>query len=225
MTRLVLGSASSGRLKVLRQAGVDPLVIVSAVDEDAILAAHTGAGPGDAVSALATAKADDVVTQLPADVAADFVVIGCDSMLYIDGQLRGKPDSVLTVYEQWQTMAGRSGDLHTGHCLVRLRDRSVIHRETQSVSTTVHFGIPSAADLDAYVDSEEPLGVAGSFTLDGLGGWFVDRIEGDPSAVIGLSMPLTRVLLARAGVSIAALWAANPLAVNRGRRNSPRQGL
>ncbi|MGB8206865.1 MAG: Maf family protein, partial [Mycobacterium sp.] len=145
-----------------------------------------------------------------AAVAADCVVIGCDSMLYIDGRLAGKPASTDAARREWQAMAGRSGQLHTGHCVLRLRDGDVSQRAAESCFTTVHFGTPTAADLDAYLDSGEPLAVAGAFTLDGLGGWFIDGIEGDPSNVIGLSLPQTRVLLERVGVSVAELWLANP---------------
>jgi septum formation protein len=208
MTRLVLGSASSGRLKVLRQAGIDPLIVVSGVDEDAVIAAlGSEASPGDVVRTLAQVKADRVATNLDDAVAADCVVIGCDSMLYIDDRLVGKPASADAARSQWQLMGGRSGQLYTGHCLLRLLDGNVVQRVSESPSTTVHFAKPSAADLDAYIDSGEPLGVAGGFTLDGLGGWFVDRIEGDPSNVIGLSLPLTRALLQRVGLSVAELWA------------------
>lgn len=207
MIRVVLGSASTGRLSVLRQAGIDPLVIVSDVDEDAVVAALPAGTPAAAVvDALASAKAADVVTRLPADVAADCVVIGCDSMLLLDGRLCGKPGSADAARAQWQAMSGRVGELHTGHAVIALRDGTVVHRVTESATTTVHFGRPAAADLDAYLDSGEPLKVAGGFTLDGLGGWFVDRIEGDPSNVIGLSLPLLRRLLAAAGVSVADVW-------------------
>ena len=106
-------------------------------------------------------------------------------------------------------MAGRSGRLYTGHCLLRLLDGKT-QRVAESSFTTVHFAEPAAADLQAYLDSGEPLAVAGAFTLDGLGGWFVDRIEGDPSNVIGLSLPLTRRMLRHVGLSVAELWAANP---------------
>ena len=112
-------------------------------------------------------------------------------MLYIDGDCSASPHRPTRRERQWQSMAGRSGQLHTGHCVMRLRDDKVSHRARESSVTTVHFGTPSAADLDAYIDSGEPLRVAGGFTLDGLGGWFVDRIDGDPSNVIGLSLPLT----------------------------------
>ncbi|MFZ0716836.1 Maf family protein [Mycobacterium sp.] len=207
MTRVVLGSASAGRLRVLRQAGVEPLVVVSGVDEDAIIATlGPDTAPGDVVRSLAEAKADHVATIVDGAVAADCVVIGCDSMLYIDGRLTGKPASTDAARREWQSMAGCSGQLHTGHCVVRLRDGRVSRRAAESSVTTVHFGTPAAADLDAYLDSGEPLAVAGAFTLDGLGGWFVDRIEGDPSNVIGLSLPLTRSLLRRVGLSVAELW-------------------
>jgi septum formation protein len=210
MTRVVLGSASPGRLKVLRQAGIDPMVVVSGVDEDAVIAAlGSDTSPDDVVRSLAEAKADQVVTILDARVAADCVVISCDSMLYIDGRLVGKPASADAARNQWRSMGGRSGQLYTGHCLLRLLDGKVSQRAVESSLTTVHFGTPTTADLEAYLDSGEPFSVAGGFTLDGLGGWFVDRIEGDASNVIGLSLPLTGTMLQRVGLSVAELWAAN----------------
>jgi septum formation protein len=210
MTRVVLGSASPGRLKVLRQAGIDPMVVVSGVDEDAVIAAlGSDTSPDDVVRSLAEAKADQVVTILDARVAADCVVISCDSMLYIDGRLVGKPASADAARNQWRSMGGRSGQLYTGHCLLRLLDGKVSQRAVESSVTTVHFGTPTTADLEAYLDSGEPFSVAGGFTLDGLGGWFVDRIEGDASNVIGLSLPLTGTMLQRVGLSVAELWAAN----------------
>jgi septum formation protein len=207
VTRVVLASASPGRRKVLRQAGIDPLVIVSGVDEDAVLAAlGPDPSPGIAVCALAAAKADEVATRIPADVAADCVVIGCDSMLGLDGRLCGKPGTVDAARQQWEAMGGRTGNLHTGHALLRLRDGNVAHREVEAASTTVHFARPERAELEAYLATDEPLSVAGGFTLDGYGGWFVDRIEGDPSNVIGISLPLTRRLLQRAGSPLSELW-------------------
>ncbi|MCW2547542.1 MAG: maf-like protein [Mycobacterium sp.] len=207
MTQVVLGSASSGRLRVLRQAGIEPLVRVSGVDEDAVIAGlEPAAGPGDVVCALARAKARRVAGDLEAASAADCVVIGCDSMLHFDGALVGKPASADVARNQWRSMGGRSGDLFTGHCILRLNDGVITREELESASTTVHFAAPDVDDLQAYIAGGEPTQVAGGFTLDGLGGWFVDRIEGDPSNVIGLSLPLTRRLLAAVGLSIAELW-------------------
>lgn len=211
MTRVVLGSASPGRRKVLRQAGIEPLVVVSGVDEDAVVAGLGDAAPDVATAALATAKARQVVGDLDPSVTADCVVIGCDSMLYCAGALRGKPASADDARRQWLTMGGRTGELHTGHCVIRLRDNAIIHQIAETLVTTVHFAVPSAEELDAYVASGEPLNVAGSFTIDGLGGWFVDAVDGDPSSVVGISLPLTRRLLERVGVSIPALWVANPV--------------
>lgn len=212
MTRVVLGSASPGRRKVLRQAGIEPLIVVSGVDEDAIVSRLGNAGPTEVTTALAVAKAELVADSLESSVAADCIVIGCDSMLYCDGELRGKPTSEDDAKRQWQTMAGRTGELHTGHCVIRLRDNETVHQGAESLVTAVHFATPSAGELDAYVASGEPLKVAGGFTLDGLGGWFIEAVDGDPSSVIGISLPLTRRLFEQAGLSIPALWAANPVA-------------
>lgn len=208
MTLLVLGSASSGRLKVLRQAGIDPQVVVSGVDEELITAGlGSDASPVEVVCALATAKAEAVASRLDSTLSADCVVVGCDSMLYIDGKLCGKPQSAEAAWNQWRLIGGRSGQVYTGHCLLRLSGGVVTHREVESSDATVHFAAPADADLRAYVASGEPQRVAGGFTLDGLGGWFVDGIDGDPSNVIGVSLPLLRTLLRRVGLSVAALWA------------------
>jgi len=212
MTRVVLASASPGRRKVLRQAGIDPLVIVSGVDEDAVMAKlDPSAAPAEVTTELAAAKAEAVVGVLAKSVASDCVVIGCDSMLYHDGELRGKPATADEATLGWQRMAGTSGALYTGHCVIRLQDNVITGRARDATVTTVRFGTPSAEDLGAYVTSGEPTAVAGGFTLDGLGGWFVDGVDGDPSSVIGIGLPLMRRLFAQAGLSISALWQANPL--------------
>ena len=212
MTRLVLGSASSGRLRVLRSAGIDPLVVVSGVDEDAIVARlGSEANPGDVVNALAEAKADAVRTVLDPSVAADCVVIGCDSMLYIDGRLCGKPGTPEQAARQWNSMAGRDGHLYTGHSVIRVVDGTATQTQTRVAVTTVRFSTPDDIDLAAYIASGEPLNVAGAFTLDGLGGWFIDGVDGDPSNVVGLGLALTHELLNAVGLSIGELWAANPV--------------
>jgi septum formation protein len=210
MTRVVLGSASAGRLRVLRSAGIDPLVAVSGVDEDAVIERlGSDADPASVVKVLAEAKADAVRRELNGHVSADCVVIGCDSMLFIDGQLSGKPGTPEETRRRWVTMAGREGQLFTGHCLLRVRDGEVGARATAAEVTTVRFGMPTEAELEAYIDSGEPLGVAGAFTLDGLGGWFVDGVDGDPSNVVGLGLATTRRLLESVGLSIVELWQTN----------------
>lgn len=213
MTRLVLGSASPGRRAVLRQAGVDPLVVVSHVDEEAVVAAlGPDPAPDDVTSALAAAKAERVTEMLDPATADDAAVIGCDSMLYRGRQLLGKPDSAASAREGWRLMAGTAAQLHTGHCLIRLHDGRAVYHGIESTVTTVRFGTPTDDELDAYIASGEPLRVAGGFTIDGLGGWFVDGVEGDPSAVIGIGLPAIRRLVRAAGLSIPELWTANPTA-------------
>ncbi len=211
MTRVVLGSASTGRLRVLRSAGIDPLVVVSGVDEDAV-AARLGpdAAPDAVVAALARAKATAVGADLDPAVADDAVVIGCDSMLYVNGELRGKPGTPEQARAQWNSMAGRTGELYTGHCVIRLRSSVAPLVRTETAITTVRFGTPTRDELDAYIASGEPLGVAGAFTIDGLGGWFVDGVDGDHTNVVGLGLALTRRLLESVGLPLGELWAANP---------------
>ncbi|MFI2232576.1 Maf family protein [Nocardia testacea] len=209
MTRLVLASASPARRSVLRAAGIEPLVRVSDVDEDAVAAAlPAGTGPREVVVELARAKARAVASTLADDAPGpDLVVVGCDSMLLIDGRLQGKPHTPEVALARWQAMAGHFADLVTGHCVLRVRDGVVTAEAVDCSATTVHFGKPDPAELDAYIATGEPLQVAGAFTLDGLGGWFVDRIDGDPSSVVGIGLPLLRRLLQEVGVGVAQLWA------------------
>ncbi|QUQ70886.1 Maf family protein [Kutzneria sp. CA-103260] len=206
--RLVLGSQSPARLNVLRAAGIDPVVRVSGVDEDAVAAALTDPRPDELVTALAEAKAHAVVAALAGELP-DAVVIGCDSMLSINGRMVGKPGTPEVARARWQEMAGKTGELLTGHVLLRLADGAVDRVARGAETTTVRFGTPSDAELEAYIKTGEPLAVAGGFTLDGMGGWFVDGIDGDHSSVIGISLPLTRRLLAEVGVSVVDLWTAS----------------
>ena len=208
---ILLASQSSGRLATLRAAGVEPLVRVSDVDEHAILRAlaadsRTEPTPPQQVQALARAKAAAVaatVTRSEREADPDLVVVGCDSMLEIGGQVVGKPETAAIARERWRSMRGSTGVLHSGHALVRVRDGA----EAQGVSsTTVRFGSPADAEIDAYVATGEPLGCAGAFTIDGLGGPFIDGIDGDPHGVVGISLPLLRRLLAELDVTWTDLW-------------------
>ncbi|GAB3468288.1 Maf family protein [Actinophytocola sediminis] len=203
---LVLASQSPARLQLLRGAGVEPHVYISGVDEDALLATmHEDAAPETIVVALAEAKAQTVAAAIAADLP-DSVVIGCDSMLAHDGMLVGKPGTAELARRRWLDMVGGTGVLLTGHSVIRVQDGVAGAIASGTASTTIRFGSPSPAEIDAYVATGEPLAVAGGFTLDGYGGWFVDGIDGDPSSVIGLSLPLTRRLLIEIGVSVVELW-------------------
>lgn len=212
MTRLLLASASPARRSTLRAAGIEPLVLVSDVDEDAVLAAAGPVTPGDAVLRLARAKAQAVHAVLPDrhPRTHDLLVLGCDSMLELDGQVLGKPKDADDAVRRWDAMRGRSGVLHTGHWLVDARapEAGGTGRALgETASTVVHFADLTDAEVAAYVATGEPLLVAGAFTVDGLGGPFVERIEGDHHNVVGLSLPLLRHLLARVDVPLTDLWA------------------
>ncbi|HEX4102072.1 MAG: Maf family protein [Pseudonocardiaceae bacterium] len=202
---VVLASASPARLAVLRGAGVDPVVRVSGVDEDAVAAALPDAKPAELVTALANAKADAVATGIATE-HPDAVVVGCDSMLHFGGELVGKPGFPDAAFRRWRAMAGGTGELLTGHAVVRLDQGVRTAVASGAQSTVIRFGTPSTEEIAAYVGTGEPLQVAGGFTLDGRGGWFVDGIDGDPSSVIGISLPLTRRLLAEIEVPVVSLW-------------------
>ncbi|BBG04471.1 MULTISPECIES: Maf family protein [Pseudonocardia] len=203
--RLVLASASPARLGVLRAAGADPLVEVSDVDEDALLAAHPDADPARKVTLLAAAKAAAVAERIAGE-HPDALVIGCDSMLLLDGDLVGKPRDTDDARHRWLAMAGRTGELLTGHAVLRLVGGAVAKEAEGHAVTAVRFAEPDPEELAAYLGTGEPLKVAGAFTLDGFGAWFIDGIDGDPSNVIGISLPLVRRLLGGIGVSVVDLW-------------------
>ncbi|MCQ6556809.1 Maf family nucleotide pyrophosphatase [Streptomyces sp. C10-9-1] len=194
--RLVLASASPARLGLLRQAGFDPHVLVSGVDEDAL----TAPTPGELALLLAEAKAEAVAAR---PEAAGSLLVACDSVLDLDGVAHGKPADAEEATARWKAMRGRAGVLRTGHCVI---DTVTGRRASATASTTVRFGEPSDAEIAAYVASGEPLHVAGAFTLDGRSAPFVDAIEGDHGNVIGLSLPLLRRLLAEVGHSVTDLW-------------------
>ncbi|HEX8093426.1 Maf family protein [Jatrophihabitans sp.] len=195
--RFLLASASPGRLRTLRQAGVEPEVEVSGVDEDAI----TAPTPADLVRELARAKAVTVAGRQHGDL----LVLGCDSMLELDGTALGKPSSAAEAVRRWQLMRGRTAVLHTGHTLIEVADSAAMRISDRVASTQVRFADPSDAEIEAYVGTGEPLRVAGAFTIDGFGGWFVEAVAGDHHNVVGLSLPLLRRMLLDFGYAVSDL--------------------
>lgn len=196
--RIILASQSPSRLGILRSAGIEPEVQPASIDEPAILAraAESGADYATQVQVLAQAKAR-VVGAHP-----ETVTIGCDSMLLLDGTLQGKPHTVAETIARWRAQAGKTAHLLTGHCLIDSDGTEY----TDTISTAVHFAQATDSDISAYARSGEPLECAGAFTLEALGGWFIDRIDGDPSSVIGLSLPLVRTALYSFGYSVHEFW-------------------
>jgi septum formation protein len=194
---IVLASASPARKRLLRAAGIEPSIVVSEVDEDAVTArareTYGELAAEDVSLLLARAKAEDVAGQV-----AHAVVVGCDSVLELDGEVHGKPTSPQEAAARWRQMSGSSGVLHTGHWVVDTReedDGGTGATLGATASTEVHFARLDDAEIEAYVATGEPLRVAGAFTLDGIGSAYVTGIEGDPSNVVGLSLPLLRDLL------------------------------
>ena len=203
--RFVLASQSPARLALLRAAGLEPERIVSGVDEDSFNAAS----PAELALQLAIAKAQTVA----ANVGAGAIVVGCDSVLEFENEALGKPADVADARARWHRMRGKDGVLLTGHCVVDTRggaDPDDWKVALDVSPTMVRFAELSDEEIEAYVATGEPLHVAGAFTLDGLGGWFVESIVGDPSNVVGLSLPLLRRLLAEVDVSVTELWQSHP---------------
>lgn len=208
MTKLVLASTSPARLRLLRDAGIDPEVIPPEVDEDHVAEMAMAAGQisntADLVLFLAKAKAEAVV-QNP--LAQGALIIGCDSSLDLDGESLGKPHEPEVAIERWKAMRGRSGRLYTGHWLIDNRLQQPMPPATgRATNTTVHFADLSDGEITAYVGTGEPLKVAGAFTIDGLGGAFIRAIEGDAHTVVGLSLPTLRELAVSLGVDYPSLW-------------------
>lgn len=213
--RIVLASSSPSRRSVLRAAGVEPLVLVPGVDEDAAVAELRSRvpdpSPSQVVSHLAAAKSRAVTDQFADEIPDGSFVVAADSMLLLDGELQGKPHTVGRTVQRWRAQRGRSATLVTGHAFTHATGvdlfSGMFSPVTTAVSeTVVHFAAASDADIAAYAATGEPLECAGAFTLEALGGWFIDRIEGDPSSVIGLSLPLVRRALADAGHDVHEFW-------------------
>ena len=192
MPRIVLASESASRLRLLEGAGLSPLVKVSHVDEETDF--FNAMAPADMVIALAVTKAHTVREQI--DFPA--IIIGCDSTFDVDGVSFGKPGSPEIARERALAISGRSGLLHTGHCVIDTEQgREIVDR----VTTKVTFSKMSSDEIDDYITSEEPLHVAGGFTLDGFGSPFIPVIEGDYTNVVGISMPFLRSAMSQLGYS------------------------
>lgn len=215
MVRLILASQSPARTKLLAEAGISHTVLVSDVDEDAVQARYGVTDPHDTALLLARAKAEAVAALPEADGA---LVLGCDSVFEFDGEAHGKPYTAAVARERMLRMSGNTGILHTGHWLVDCRDTEPDDDDAQVpgsgatlgtvASAEVSFLEMEPAEIDAYIATGEPLHCAGSFTIDGLGGAFIRKVDGDPHTVVGLSVSALRGLLAAANVRITELWPA-----------------
>lgn len=214
MVRLILASQSPARTKLLTEAGIEHAVLVSDVDEDAVQARYGVTDPHDTALLLARAKAEAVAALPEAEGA---LVLGCDSVFEFDGEAHGKPYTADVARKRMLRMSGSTGVLHTGHWLVDCRDTDPDDDGAAPgsgatlgtvASAAVSFLEMDAAEIDAYIATGEPLHCAGSFTIDGLGGAFIRKIDGDPHAVVGLSISTLRDLLAQARVRITDLWPA-----------------
>jgi septum formation protein len=198
--RLILASASPARLRTLRAAGLAPEVIVSGIDETLL---RIDSVP-DTVAELARRKAEAVSDRMRRSQRPTLIV-GCDSMLELNGRGYGKPETADAAVTRWQMMSGRSGVLHTGHHVI-LRQAGRTVARTAVAATTVHFAQLSTSEIQAYVRTGEPLEVAGAFTIDGLGGAYVVGIEGDHHNVVGISLPLLRSVLGALGLEWPSMW-------------------
>lgn len=198
--RLILASASPARARILQAAGIPFTVLVSDVDEDAVAARHPEATPEQTALLLAQAKARDVAQR---SVTADALVVGCDSVFELDGVPYGKPWEPEVAVERWLMQSGRSGVLHTGHWVVDTRGGS---QAGGTSSAMVTFAPVDEDQIRAYVATQEPLQCAGAFTIDGRGAAFIESVQGDPNAVIGLSVSALRSALGQLGVDLTAYW-------------------
>ena len=192
MVQLILASSSSSRLRLLESAGITPIVLVSGVDEEED--ELVSLSPSELVIALAILKAHTVKEKAP----KDSLILGCDSTFEFNGESLGKPGTRENAITRCKKLSGKSGYLHTGHCLIDLKQGIELSERS---TAKIQFAQMSDAEIIDYVDSGEPLNVAGGFTLDGLSAPFITNIEGDPSGIIGLSLPLLRKMIISLGYS------------------------
>ena len=201
MPRIVLASASPARLRLLQRSGITPEVVVSHIDEEQAVLEAGPLSVAEQTALLARLKASHVA----ALIEGNALVIGCDTTLELGGEAHNKPSSPQEAIQRWQAMRGQQGLLHTGHCLIQKVDGEMQLSEVVRTAT-VTFAWPSDDEITAYVATGEPVRVAGAFTLEGFGGAFIERIEGDPSSIEGLSLPTLRVMLAQFGHRWTDLW-------------------
>lgn len=212
--RVCLASTSPARLMLLRQAGIEPLLMAPEVDEDAVSAAAEAERGGplaadELVLLLGRAKAADVARRVHDEHPHfDGIVIGGDSMFAIGGRVLGKPHTAEVARERWHAMRGATGILHSGHSVFRVRaGHDPVEAADVAQAAVTFAGDVSDAEIDAYIATGEPLHVAGAFTVDSLGGAFITRVEGDPSTVVGMSLSTIRRLAGELGVVWTDLWA------------------
>lgn len=213
--QVCLASTSPARLMLLRQAGIEPITLAPDVDEDAVIA-EVGAAEGRRLDAdehvllLARRKAADVAARVAADgfegTVFDGIVIGGDSMFEIDGEILGKPYTPEAAIRRWRQMRGRTGMLHSGHSVIRVGGGDPAEAHAVAAASVGFAADVTDAEIAAYVASGEPLHVAGAFTIDSLGGPFIERVEGDPSTVVGMSLSSVRRLAGELGVVWTDLW-------------------
>lgn len=206
--QLILASASPARLATLISAGITPIVRVSHVNEEAIENSMSASTPSEIAQALAQAKCEKVIQELAGnnELTPETIVIGCDSIFELNGKSYGKPQSATEAKARWQEMMNKTGTLHTGHYISFTNEQSQQKTAAATASTHVHMGELTNVEMEAYLKSGEPFAVAGGFTLDGLGGAFVQGVTGDPSNVVGISLPTVRNLLTQLGITWTDLW-------------------